>query len=152
MPSVNRVILVGHLGRDPESRFLPSGTAVVNFSVATTETWKDDAGEKKERTEWSRCSAFGKTAEVITQYCKKGSLLYVEGKLNTRKYEKDGQDHYATEIRVDRVQFLSPRGDGKSAGDSADYAAASGRSSAAKAGAGKKGGGAFDQMDDEVPF
>ena len=152
MPSVNRVILVGHLGKDPESRFLPSGTAVANFSVATKETWKADAGAKQARTEWSRCSAFGKTAEVISEYCRKGSLVYIEGKLQTRKYQKDGQDHYATEIRVDRVQFLSPRGDAEPAAAGKDYAEASGRSAGAQAKPGKKGAGAFDQMDDEVPF
>src|SRR3990167_9277069 len=146
MPSVNRVILVGHLGADPEQRFLPSGTAVVNFTVATTDRWKGDDGDKKEKTEWSRCAAFGKTAEVSAEYCHKGSRVYVEGKLDTRKYQKDGQDHYATQIRVDRVQFLSPKGT-KPATTGGDYAKASG-SSKPKA----KQPGGFEQMDDDIPF
>ena len=147
MASVNKVILVGHLGADPESRFLPSGTAVVNFTVATTEKWKGEDGEKKEKTEWSRCSAFGKTAEACAEYLHKGSQVYIEGKLDTRKYQKDGVDHYATQIRVDRVQFLSPKGEAKPAAGG-DYATASGSS---RKPAAAKGGG-IDQMDDDIPF
>ena len=145
--SVNRVILVGHLGADPESRFLPSGTAVVNFTVATSEKWNDkESGEKKEKTEWSRCSAFGATAEACAKYLKKGSQVYIEGKLDTRKYQKDGVDHYATQIRVDRVQFLSPKGEAKPAAGG-DYAAASGSS---RKPAARDGG--VGQMDDDIPF
>ena len=144
--SVNRVILVGHLGKDPETRSLPSGDAVTNFSIATTEKWKNKDGEKRERTEWSRCSAFGSVAKVIGEYCRKGSHVYVEGKLQTRKYEKDGQDHYATEIRVERVQFLDSKKDSKPASTADDYAKASGSSRAPA-----KGGG-INEMEDDIPF
>ena len=110
MASVNKVILVGHLGRDPESRALPSGEMVANFSMATTESWKDKSGEKKEETEWHRVSFFGKTAEVICEYVKKGSQIYVEGRLQTRKWtDKDGVEKYSTEIRGDRMQMLGSR-------------------------------------------
>jgi single-strand DNA-binding protein len=95
---LNRVVIVGRLGRDPESRFTNSGDAVTNFSVATTERWKNKDGEQQEKTEWHRVTMFGKVAEIAAQYLKKGSECLVEGKLQTRKYEKDGQDHYATEI------------------------------------------------------
>ena len=154
MASVNKVILVGHLGKDPETRFMPSGDAVANFSIATTEKWKDKDGEKQERTEWHRCSAFGKTAEVCGEYLKKGSLVFVEGKLQTRKYQKDGQDHYSTEIRIDRVQFLDSKKASKPAETGDDYAKESGRSSrpAADKPAAKQGAGAFEQMDDDIPF
>lgn len=149
MASVNKVLLVGHLGADPESRYLPSGTQVVNFNVATTEHWKGEDGEKKERTEWTRCSAFAKTAEVCAQYLKKGSLVYIEGRLQTNKYEKDGQTHYSTQVRIDRVQFLDGR---KPAASGGDYAEASGSSSRrAAAGKGERRGG-LDQMDDDIPF
>lgn len=114
MASVNKVILIGHLGRDPESRTFPDGGAVCNMTVATTETWKDkQTGEKKELTEWSRVVASGKLAEICGQYLRKGSLVYIEGSLRTRKYEKDGMDHYATEIRADQMRMLDRRQDGQ---------------------------------------
>src|ERR1019366_6058380 len=98
MASINKVILIGNVGRDPETRFLPSGSAVANISIATTDTWKDKtSGEKKEATEWHRVVFFGRLAEIVGEYLKKGSQVYVEGRLQTRKYEKDGQDHYSTE-------------------------------------------------------
>ena len=112
MASVNKVIIVGNLGRDPETRYLPSGEAVTNISVATTETWKDKAsGEKKEATEWHRISFFGKLAEIAGEYLKKGSQVYVEGQLRTRKYQdkETGKDRYSTEIRADRMQMLGSR-------------------------------------------
>lgn len=152
MASVNKVILIGNLGRDPETRYLPSGVAVTSISVATTEKWKDKkSGEMQERTEWTRCSMFGKVAEVAGEYLKKGSPVYLEGKLHTNEYEKDGQKHYATEVRVDRMQLLGGRGGGGSKAE--DYAAGSGASSRGgkKNGAGKKGG-AFENMDDDIPF
>jgi single-strand DNA-binding protein len=115
MASVNKVILIGHLGRDPESRYLPSGEMVANFSMATTETWKDKSGEKKEETEWHRVSFFGKTAEVICEYVKKGSQIYVEGRIQTRKYtDKNGVEKYSTEIRGDRMQMLGSKAGGDS--------------------------------------
>ena len=112
MASVNKVIIVGNLGRDPETRYLPSGEAVTNISVATTETWKDKtSGEKKEATEWHRISFFGKLAEIAGEYLKKGSQVYVEGQLRTRKYQdkETGKDRYSTEIRADRMQMLLAR-------------------------------------------
>lgn len=115
MASVNKVILIGHLGRDPEGKYLPSGEMVANFSMATTESWKDKSGEKKEETEWHRVSFFGKTAEVICEYVKKGSQIYVEGRIQTRKWtDKDGVEKYSTEIRGDRMQMLGSKASGDS--------------------------------------
>lgn len=111
MASVNKVIIIGNLGRDPEIRYMPSGDAIANLAVATTDTWKDKTtGEKKEQTEWHRISFFGRTAEVAGQYLKKGSSVYIEGSLRTRKYtDKDGVEKYATEIRGDTLQMLGSR-------------------------------------------
>lgn len=111
MASVNKAIIVGNLGKDPEVRYTASGEAICNITVATSETWKDKAtGEKKEATEWHRISFFGKLAEIAGQYLKKGSQVYVEGSIRTRKWQdKDGQDRYATEIRGDRMQMLGGR-------------------------------------------
>lgn len=150
MASVNKVILVGFIGKDPEIRYLPSGDAVANFSVATTDVWKDKEGQKQERTEWSRCNAFGKTAEAIGQYVKKGSQVYIEGKLATRKWQdkESGQDRYATEIRVDRIQFLDSKPSGaRPAADGNEYAERSGSSSR-----GSPRTGGAESMDDDIPF
>lgn len=108
MASVNKATLIGNLGKDPEIRYAASGDAIANFSLATTENWKDKAsGEKKEATEWHRCVAYGKLAEIIGQYVKKGSSLYVEGSIHTRKWtDKDGQDRYSTEIKVSEMKML----------------------------------------------
>lgn len=107
MSSVNKVIIIGNLGRDPEVRYAPSGDAITSLSVATTEKWKDKQGDMQEQTEWHRISFFGKLAEVCGQYLSKGSQVYVEGKLQTRKYtDKDGVEKYSTEIRGDRMQML----------------------------------------------
>ena len=154
MASVNKVIIVGNLGRDPETRYLPSGEAVTNISVATTETWKDKAsGEKKEATEWHRISFFGKLAEIAGEYLKKGSQVYVEGRLRTRKYpdKETGKDRYSTEIRADRMQMLGSRaGAGEPRGEPR------GESASAKGGeakpAAKKPAGKFDDMEDDIPF
>ena len=117
MASVNKVILVGNLGRDPEMRYLPSGEAVANLAIATTDKFKDKSGQMVEATEWHRVSFFGRTAEVCGQYLKKGSQVYVEGSIRTRKYtDKDGVEKYATEIRGDRMQMLGSRG-GMGGGD-----------------------------------
>mgnify|MGYP002067583746 CR=1 FL=1 len=154
MASVNKVIIVGNLGRDPETRYLPSGEAVTNISVATTETWKDKAsGEKKEATEWHRISFFGKLAEIAGEYLKKGSQVYVEGQLRTRKYQdkETGKDRYSTEIRADRMQMLGSRaGSGEPRGE----AGGEPRGEApAKAGTpAKKPAGKFDDMEDDIPF
>ena len=108
MASVNKVIVVGNLGKDPETRYMPSGDAVCNFSVATTDKWKDkQSGETKEATEWHRISAFGKLAEICGQYLKKGSQIYCEGKLQTRKFtDAAGIEKYSTEIRLESMQML----------------------------------------------
>jgi single-strand DNA-binding protein len=110
MASVNRVILIGNLGKDPDMRFLPNGDAVANLSLATTEKWKDKAGEAQELTEWHRVAFFGRQAEICGEYLKKGSSVYVEGRLQTRKFtDKDGVERYITEIRGDRMQMLGGR-------------------------------------------
>ena len=111
MASVNKVIVVGNLGRDPETRYMPSGDAMTNIAVATTDKWKDKAtGEQKEATEWHRIAFFGKLAEIAGQYLKKGSQVYIEGKLRTRKWtDKDGVEKFTTEIIADSMQMLSSR-------------------------------------------
>jgi single-strand DNA-binding protein len=107
MASVNKVILLGNLGRDPDTRFTTGGDAVTNLSIATSEQWKDKGGNKQEKTEWHRVVLFGRTAEVAAEYCKKGKQVYIEGRLQTRKYtDKDGAEKYSTEIVGDRMQLL----------------------------------------------
>lgn len=159
MASVNKVILIGNLGRDPEIRYLPEGGAVANVSIATTDTWKDKSGAKQERTEWHRVSFFGRLAEVVGEYLKKGAPIYVEGRLQTRKWQdKEGQDRYTTEIVAGEMKMLgskpsgSPeRTTGGSAGGSNAYKdAKDGKRQPAAAGASRTGG--FEQMDDDIPF
>ncbi len=108
---LNKVMIIGRLGRDPEVKYLPSGQAVTNFSVATNETWTGKDGNKEERTEWHRIVAFGKRAELCGEYLSKGKQVYIEGALRTREWEKDGQKHYTTEIVAWNVLFLGARGD-----------------------------------------
>ena len=156
MASVNKVILIGNLGADPETRYLPSGDAVTNIRIATTDTWKDKSGEKQEHTEWHRIAFFGKTAEIAGEYLKKGSPVYVEGRIRTRKWQdKEGQDRYSTEIVADRMQLLGGRGGGTEAMArepvGAGAGAGGGGGGGGKASAPKKGG-AFDEMDDDIPF
>jgi len=159
MASVNKVILVGNLGADPETRFLPGGDAVANVSIATSETWKDKSGEKQEHTEWHRVSFFGKTAEIAGEYLKKGSPVYIEGRIRTRKWQdKEGQDRYSTEIVADRMQLLGSRG-GAGGGESMPSEAreprggdGGGNGSGAKPAAKKGGGASFDDLDDDIPF
>jgi single-strand DNA-binding protein len=117
MASVNKVIIVGNLGRDPETRYTSSGDALCNIAVATTDKWKDkQTGEQKEQTEWHRVSFFGKLAEIAGQYLRKGSQVYIEGSLRTRKYtDKDGVEKYSTEIRADSMQMLGNRPDAQPA-------------------------------------
>lgn len=112
---VNKVIAIGNLGKDPETRYLPSGAAVCNFSIAVSESWKDkQTGEQKERTEWINIEVWGKTAENCQQYLSKGSQCYIEGKLQTDKWtDKDGQDRWTTKVRANMVQFLGSKGDGQ---------------------------------------
>ena len=163
MASVNKVIIIGNLGKDPEMRYMPSGDAIANMRIATTDKFKDRNGEMQEVTEWHTVSFFGKTAEVCGQYLKKGSSVYVEGSLRTSKWQdKEGQDRYTTEIRGDRMQMLGGRGTG---GGMADYDAppmegspresaprsrppASSGSGAAPAGS----GGGFGDIEDDIPF
>ena len=152
MASVNKVIIVGNLGADPETRYLPSGEAVTNIRVATTDRWKDkQSGEMKEATEWHRIAFFGRLAEVAGEYLKKGSQVYVEGALRTRKWQdKEGQDRYSTEIRADVMQMLGRReGGGEPRSQPAmDSKAAEPRN----AGAAKKPAGKFDDLEDDIPF
>src|SRR4051812_43162324 len=141
MASVNKVILIGNLGADPETRFLPSGEAVCNIRIATTEKWKDRAsGETKEATEWHRVSLFGRQAEVAGEYLKKGSPVYIEGSIRTRKWQdKEGKDQYTTEIRADRMQLLGGRG---GSGGDVEFAGGGGGAPRGAGGpAGSRGGG-----------
>lgn len=145
MASVNRVIIIGNLGRDPEMRYLPSGEAVANLAVATTDKYKDKSGQMVEHTEWHRVSFFGKVAEVCGQYLKKGGQVYVEGSLRTRKYtDKEGVEKYATEIRGDRMQMLG----GKS-GDQHPSEQRQDRHQPSPRGGGATG---FDDLEDDIPF
>ena len=142
MASLNRVTLIGNVGQDPEVRTIPSGEAVANISIATTDKWTDKAsGAKKEHTEWHRLVFFDRLAEIVGEYVRKGSSIYVEGSLRTRKYEKDGSERSSTEIRVLSMQMLGAKRDD----------AAGGARSAAPAPAGKPSSG-FDDMDDDIPF
>jgi single-strand DNA-binding protein len=153
MASVNKVILVGNLGRDPESRFLPDGGAVCNFSIATTDKWKDKSGEQQERTEWHRIATFNKLAEICGEYLKKGSQVYIEGRLQTRKWQdKDGQERYTTEIVADRMQMLGSRAGGSEPMGRSERPAAAAAAGGGKPAAKKGGGASFDDMDDDIPF
>ena len=151
MASVNKVILVGNLGADPETRYLPSGDPVTNLRLATTDSWKDKAsGEKKEATEWHRVVLFRRLAEVAGQYLKKGSQVYIEGRIRTRKWQdKDGQERYTTEIEAEEMKMLGSRqGQGEpSYGGAAPAPSYGGAKPAAAA---KKP--SFDDMDDDIPF
>ena len=118
MASVNKVIIVGNLGRDPETRYTPSGTAITSIRIATSEAWKDKTtGEQQERTEWHRVKFFGRLAEIAGEYLKKGSQVYIEGKLRTDEYEKDGVKRYSTDVIADEMQMLGSRGGGAGGGE-----------------------------------
>lgn len=149
MASVNKVILVGNLGKDPEIRYLPNGDAVCNFSLATTRSWKDKTtGDKAEETEWHRISTFGKLAEIAGQYLKKGSSCYLEGRLKTRKWQdKEGKDNYTTEVIAESLQMLGGRGEQSQAPAPAPAPRAPQRAPAKPA-----SGTGFDSMDDDIPF
>ncbi len=169
MASVNKVILVGNLGRDPEIRTFPSGDQVANASLATTDKWRDkQSGEMKEHTEWHRLVFNGRLAEIVGQYLRKGSQIYVEGSIRTRKWtDQNGQDRYSTEIRVDQMQMLGRReGMGGPGGDDDGYGYGGGSPSggyapraAAPAPAARQmpaapapSDGGFGDMDDDIPF
>ena len=153
MASVNKVILIGNLGADPEVRYMPSGDAVANLRIATTENWKDKSGEKQEKTEWHRVSFFGRQAEVCGEYLKKGSAIYVEGSLQTRKWQnKEGQDQYTTEIRGDRMQMLGGRGgSGGASFDAADQDQ-SAPPPQQSSGGNRPPASSINEMDDDIPF
>lgn len=175
MASVNKVILLGNLGRDPETRYTTGGDAVTNLSIATSEQWKDKNGDKQERTEWHRVVLFGRQAEVAGEYLKKGRSVYIEGRLQTRKYnDKDGVEKYSTEIVADRMQLIGGGRDGGGAGGGADEEFSGGGREAggtggstggrsAPKGGGSKGGGSSsggssggarksEDFDDDIPF
>ncbi len=117
MAGLNKVMLIGNLGRDPEIRYSQQGLAVVNFSIATSEQWTDkNTGNRQEKTEWHRIVVFGKPAEICEKYLSKGSQIYIEGRLQTRQYEKDGQTHYITEIVANNFQFLGGKSEGQGGG------------------------------------
>ncbi|MGZ5080861.1 MAG: single-stranded DNA-binding protein [Usitatibacter sp.] len=149
MSSVNKVILVGRLGKDPETRYQPNGGAITNISLATSEKWKDKtSGEMQEKTEWHRVAFFQKLAEIAGEYLKKGALIYVEGKLTTNKWtDKEGIERYTTQIVADRMQMLGSRGDG--GGDSEERPA---RNTSKPASRPAATGGKFDDFEDDIPF
>ncbi len=152
--SVNKVILIGRLGKDPETRYMPNGEAVTNATLATSENWKDKSGVKQEKTEWHNLVFYRRLAEIAGEYLKKGSMVYVEGKLQTRKWQdKEGRDRYTTEIIADQMQMLG----GKSTGgnyevveeqQSAPQRSAPARSAPESASQGRS----FDNFDDDIPF
>lgn len=156
---VNKVILIGNLGKDPETRFMPSGGAVTNITLATSESWKDkQSGQMQERTEWHRVVFFNKLAEIAGEYLKKGSKVYVEGSLRTRKWQgQDGQDRYTTEIVADQMQMLDSRGDGGSMGGGNYERAEQGGYGNAPSQGGSQGGygnapAPAADFDDDIPF
>ena len=157
MASVNKVILVGNLGRDPETRYTTNGDAVTNIRVATTDTWKDKNGEKQEKTEWHTVVFFGRQAEIAGEYLKKGRQVYIEGRLQTRKWQdKEGQDRYTTEIVADRMQMLGSREGGGAPSAPSDPGERE-PVAAGASGGGRKGSAApakknVDDLDDDIPF
>ena len=142
MASLNKVILIGNLGQDPSARYMSNGDAVTNITLATTDTWKDKNGEKQEKTEWHRCTFYRKLAEIAGEYLKKGSQVYVEGKITTRKWtDKEGIERYTTEIIASSMKML-----GSKSGDSGHSEAPANPRNNAQSGTG------FDDMDDDIPF
>jgi len=156
---INKVIIVGNLGQDPETRYMPSGAAVTNFTVATNESWKDkQTGEQKDRTEWHRVAMFNRLAEIAAEYLRKGSQVYIEGKLRTRKWQgQDGNDRYTTEIIADEMQMLGGRGGG-GGGNFGGGQGGGGQGGGGQGGGGQGGGGSAppqpgpDDFDDDIPF
>jgi single-strand DNA-binding protein len=151
MASVNKVIIVGNLGRDPEVRYTPDGASIANVTIATTDTWKDKAtGEKKEATEWHRVVFFGKLAEIVGQYLKKGRQVYVEGALRTRKWQdKEGQERYTTEIVASEMKMLGSR-EGMSDAPPRESAASGGGNRAAASA--QPASANFNDFEDDIPF
>jgi single-strand DNA-binding protein len=157
---INKVILIGNLGADPETRAMPSGTTVANLRVATSESWRDkQTGEQQERTEWHRVALFGRLAEVAGEYLRKGSQVYIEGSLRTRKWQdKQGNERYSTEIIGSDLQMLGGRGASGGGGAAAGGAEAAGRSGSSAPApsyaeeSGGGGGGRSEEFDDDIPF
>lgn len=158
MASVNKVILIGNLGKDPEVRYMPNGDAVTNITLATTETWKDKGGEKQEKTEWHRVTFYRKLAEIAGEYLKKGRPVYVEGRLETRKWtDKAGAERYTTEIIASDMKMLGSKPGSSSSFDADerdDDATPPSATPASKSKPApvKSSGGGFDDMDDDIPF
>ena len=145
MASVNKAIIIGNLGKDPETRYLPNGDAVTNITVATTDTWTDKNGEKQKKTEWHRITFYRKLAEIVGEYLKKGSPVYIEGRLETRKWnDKEGIERYTTEIISDKMQMLGGKQD-RQESSREDKPSSPDRSHAPS-------GSGFDEMDDDIPF
>ena len=152
---VNKVILVGNVGNDPEVRYMPNGNAVANISIATSDTWKDKtSGDQQEKTEWHRVVFFNRLAEIVEQYVKKGSKLYVEGRLQTRSWEQDGVKRYSTEIVSNEMQMLDSRGGAAAGQDFGNQpAAAQAQQAQPQAAAQSQSAPAnFDNFDDDIPF
>ena len=158
MASVNKVILIGNLGRDPETRYMPNGEAVTNITLATTETWKDrTSGERQEKTEWHRVTFYRRLAEIAGEYLKKGSQVFVEGRLETRKWtDKEGKDRYTTEIIANEMKMLGSRAGGGTPNYDASEDGGTSRAPAKAAAAGGKPAaktpGSITDMDDDIPF
>jgi single-strand DNA-binding protein len=152
MASVNKVLIIGNLGKDPETRYMPNGDAVTNITVATTETWKDKDGEKQEKTEWHRVTFYRKLAEIVGEYLKKGASVYIEGRLETRKWtDKQGVERYTTEIIASEMKMLGGKGGGDRSQDSERDSSGKSSLSESRAPTAKTGTG-FDDMDDDIPF
>jgi single-strand DNA-binding protein len=152
---INKVILIGNLGADPETRAMPSGTTVANLRVATSESWRDkQTGEQQERTEWHRVALFGRLAEIAGEYLRKGSQVYIEGSLRTRKWQdKQGNERYSTEIVGNELQMLGGRGGASTSATPAAAAAGSaGAPSFAEESAGGGSGSRSEEFDDDIPF
>jgi single-strand DNA-binding protein len=155
MASVNKVILVGNLGADPEIRYLPNGDAVANIRLATTESWKDKtSGEKRELTEWHRVVFYRRLAEIVGQYLKKGSSVYIEGRIRTRKWQdKEGQERYTTEIEANEMQMLGGRQSASASGGETEYRnPAPAAAPSSPAASPDKQASSFEDMDDDIPF
>ena len=153
--SVNKAILIGHLGKDPEVRYMPSGEAVANVTLATSETWKDKNGEKQEKTEWHNIVFFKRLAEIAGEYLKKGSQIYVEGRITTEKWQdKEGKDRYTTKIVASEMKMLDRKSSGGGSFEVVENrpAASSSGSSSAPAKAAPAGKSSFDNFDDDIPF
>ncbi len=152
--SVNKVILIGNLGADPEVRYMPNGGAVANITVATTEQWKDkQTGEQQERTEWNRVVLYRRLAEIAGEYLRKGSKVYIEGRLQTRKWQdQNGNDRYTTEIVANEMQMLDSRSSSGGGSGFQQQPAAQGQSGGAQSSGAQQGGGSVDDFDDDIPF